>query len=256
MLCARLASLLTARLQDRSVLLVPRGSVRAFLSVFPVGVLHDRANQARRLQELGVRTLGDLQVVPRSLLRAVFGQDADLLAAEAEGSALARLMPDAAGGPARRVITGATTVRPLDSAVAQAALLDAMALRALSICPGGPASWRLWSLRSTLQGGRRQQATTRCGDSPTLAGWRHLLQNLWKRLPSSRQGLIRLELEATGSLEGGNGQGLLFPDDERARRLATALGLINGKTGGEVRPASEQLLSRWGIRWYGPSSYS
>ena len=252
LLAARLASLMTSRLKLREVFVVPCGSVLSFLAPFPIGVLEHGPRQVRRLQELGVRTLGDLHAVPRPLLRAVFGAEGDLLAAEAAGSAAISL---AGGGPAEKkteIVAGAHLARPMISIGGLAALLDCLALRAMSVCPAGPSSRCSWQLRAKLTGGRQHQVTARSREVATLAGWRGLLRQLWRRLPKTRLGLVQLELLA-GSSAGDSRQGFLFPVDEKARKLAVALGRINRQGGQRVAPASGQLLSRWGIRWYGPS---
>lgn len=256
LLCARLASLLTQRLGTRGVWVVPAGNASNFLANFPVAVLEDHAAQAGRLRELGIRTLGDLQVVPRPLLRAVFGPLADIMAAEAAGLAPVPFREPGLAQTRSVLVAGVRLARPLTSAAGQAALLEGLALRALAVFPGGPAACISWQMRSRLAGGGQQQSTARSGGTATLAGWRGLLRHLWGRLPVFRQGLVQLELLSFPRPDQECTQGLLFPAEERARRLAIALGRINILGGGEVRPASEQLLSCWGSRWYGPDRSS
>lgn len=68
-LCARLAAWTAARVAPGCVLTVPAGSASAFLARFPLEVLDAQPTAVGRLRELGVRTLGDLQAVPRPCCR-------------------------------------------------------------------------------------------------------------------------------------------------------------------------------------------
>lgn len=254
LLAARLASLLTVRLGAQGLFIVPVGSVQAFLASFPVGVLEDHPSQVRRLRELGVRTLGDLQRVPPALLKAVFGNVADDLLAEAVGSAPVSFAQKNATVQPAELVAGASLTRPLTSAAGHTALLDALALRAMAGFSEGPASCQSWQLRSRLTG-QRHLRTSLCSDEAgTLGGWRRMLRKLWERLPIMRQGITNIELWCCPRPGKGPRQGLLFPADERARRLAEVLGRINGSGHSGVCTGSAQLLSRWGIRWYGPGT--
>ena len=84
-LTAGLASLTAARAGGGILAVLPH-QVSVFLQPFPVDFLPARRSVVSRLHQLGVRTLGDLQVVPRSLLGSVFGPDGGRLADEALGS--------------------------------------------------------------------------------------------------------------------------------------------------------------------------
>lgn len=251
-IAARLASLLCRRWGPGRVLVVPAGNAAEFLGQFPIVSLEEFSAQASRLRELGVRTIGDLQTVPQALLRAVFGQVAEDLAAAATGrpeSAAAWTNPVAEPSI---LVAGVRLLRPLTSPEGMLALADGLALRALAVCRAGPGGRSWWQLRAYLPGGPRQQASARGAGPASLPVWRGLLLLLLKRLPASRQGLVRLELRAGPARGPQPPQGLLFPEDDKARRLASVLGRLNGGGSCSVRRASEHLLSRWGATWYGP----
>lgn len=251
-LAARLASRLSCRWGSGRVLVVPFGNVSGFLAPFPIATLGEYPAPVMRLRELGVRTLGDLQTVPLALLRAVFGDLAHDLAAAAAGCPEA---PAAWGQPLSErstLVAGARLHRPLTSPAGLAALADGLALRALGFCREGPGSRTWWQLRAHLPGGRRQQASVGGKGEASLAAWRGLLGRLAEKLPATRQGLVQLELRAGPSRFDFPQQGLLFPEQEKARRLAGVLGRLNREGVCRVSPASEQLLVAWGITWYGP----
>jgi hypothetical protein len=233
------------------VFVVPPGNSPIFLASFPVAVLEDFPTAVRQLQNLGVRTLGDLQVVPEALLRAVFGDQGKLLAAEAWGQDSFGLGRSRAPLSRFELVAGARLARPLESVVGQAALGEGLALRAMAIFPLGPRSCPLWQLRSGTVAGAVAQATLRSADGPTLGAWRRLVQALRGKLPANRPGIKFLELHALKSHTVGTFQGELFVEGQKEQALALALSRINRQPGSGVRPASEQLLDRWQVNWYG-----
>ena len=77
------------------LVVVPAGRVEAFLDPLPVSRLWGVGRVAdRRLQELGVRTIGDLRRLPEDLLRSRFGASAEHLSALARGVDPRRVVPD------------------------------------------------------------------------------------------------------------------------------------------------------------------
>ncbi len=95
-------------------------------------------------------------------------------------------------------------------------------------------------------------ATLSSNETGTLSAWRGLLRNLLERLSHNRLGITYLELWCCRGPGVGARQGYLFPADEKSRQLGVVLGQMNGPGKPGVGTASEQLLSRWGICWYGP----
>jgi hypothetical protein len=253
-LSARLAAEVAGRSGPGGVFVVAPGSARAFLTAFPVEVLREHRSQARRLRALGVRTLGDLQTVPLDLLRALFGEGAHALAAEAMGLQAAEDRRGTERLPLSTLVVGALCRRPLDSPAAVRALLDGLALRALLACPGGPGSRQSWLLGAEFPGQVRHRAWGRSTGSGSLEDWRRLLALLFGRLPRSRLGLRRLELRAGQQSPQSHQQGELFPDDQRGRNLSLALRRLQARGAPPVRRASEDLLQNWDVRWYGPGA--
>jgi hypothetical protein len=254
-LSARLASRL-AQGWGGGFFAVSEGSVSAFLARFPVGCLPARPDEIHRLGQLGVRTCGDLQAVPRELLRAVFGERGPELADEAAGRggrALRRKMGrdrDAASG--LELVAGVTLARPLDARRGETALRRGLALRGLALCPAGPATRSSWRLTVTWPGRGGDQAFVRSVGGAGWAAWTGLLDLLWRRLPRRRTGLVGAELHAGPDRARTVEQGSLFPADEDDRRLAGALAAIRRAPGGRLALGGEGLLRAWGARWFGP----
>ena len=99
MLAARLASDLARRLGG-GILAVPPPNLASFLAGFPIEFLPTTGG--RRLRQLGVRTLGDLQVVSADLLRVVFGPAGPRLSLAAAGIGKVAPRSDYGDGPRRR----------------------------------------------------------------------------------------------------------------------------------------------------------
>ena len=254
-LAAQLASLTAARAGGGVLVVVP-AQVAVFLMSFPVDFLPGRRSAIIRLQKLGVRTFGDLQIVPRTLLGSVFGESGGRLADEAWGRVTglsANGTRAAAGDPTHlELVVGVRLARPVSSEQVGSALCRGLAVRALTLCPGGPASrgrWRLTGLWST----------GRCGTSlrrgPEPSGWKSwlgLVDLLWRRLPLRRQGLLGLELRAESPGACPYLQGNLFPADEADNRLADVMRLSRRYSEAPLGLACEDLLVSRGAVWYGP----
>ena len=258
-LAARLASLAASRLSVPGVLTVSPGSVAAFLALFPVDLLPARSSETERLRSLGVRTLGDLQCLPRPLLTAVFGPVGSRLADEASGLACRPLQGRDQPRSGSVLVVGVRLDRPLTSRAGLSALRGSMAMRALTACPGGPAGSGRWILTARWSdGGSAAASLAGAGTGGTLAAWLGLLERLWGRLPRRRRGPVRLELRADGRAGGRAGsisrQGSLFPEDGAQQRLAETLRRIRLAGQDSLGPASESLLAAWGACWYGGSS--
>ena len=254
-LAARLASLAACRTSAPGVLAVSPGSVAAFLSFFPIDLLPARNSETDRLRSLGVRTLGDLQDIPRPLLKAVFGPVGSRLADEASGLASRPLRRGDEPRGGSELVVGVRLDRPLTSRVGLSALRRAMAVRVLTSCPGGPGGRERWILIARWSDGARASASlSEVGATGTLVAWLTLLERLWDRLPRRRRGPVRLELRAGGRTGSGSRQGCLFPEDEAEHRLAEALRRIRSGGRDSLGPASESLLAAWGASWYGSTS--
>ncbi|MBU8871929.1 MAG: hypothetical protein KOO60_13765 [Gemmatimonadales bacterium] len=255
LLAARLASLIACRSSIPGFFAVSSGSVASFLALFPIDLLPSSNSETERLRTLGVRTLGDLQHIPRPLLKAVFGPTGAHLADEACGLVSPPLQrgDEPCGGSV--LVVGVCLDRPLTSDVGLSALRRAMAVRALTVCPDGPAGRARWILVSRWSdNGRASASVIGVGSDGTLAAWRGLLEKLWAKLPRRRRGPVRLELRADGRVGLGPRQACLFPADEAEHRLTEALRRIRLADDDSIGPASESLLAAWGACWYGGSS--
>jgi hypothetical protein len=256
-LAAGLASLIAARCGGGVLAVVP-DQVSVFLQPFPVNFLPARRSVVHRLRQLGVRTLGDLQVVPRSLLGSVFGPDGRRLVDEASGygtgviSADLGTAPQAASG--LELVVGVRLHRPVSSARVVSALCRGLAVRALTCCSGSPASRGRWRLTAKWAAGSGDSVST---PGPCTRGWQSwlgLVDLLWKKLPHRRQGLLALELRAESSGPVLPRQGSLFAAHEADGRLEDVLRLSGKHTSARLGPASEGLLVSRGAVWYGPGA--
>ena len=251
-LVAQLASWFSMRFRDRGVFVVSAGCASAFLAPFPVHFLPTSRSRRDRLRQLGVRTLGDLQLVPASLLRGVFGKEAEMWPGLASGQAQG--LDPGTGREADRgtLLMGARLQRPSAAPAHRRALLDGMAVRALAVCPGGPAARSFWRLEIRLMGGRVLQARRTSSAPALLDGWRSLLNSLDQGLDCGRLALAGMELWAGLPREAGQ-QDFLFPHDRRQCSLARVLAGINGAAHPRVVLANQAALEDRGVNWYGPS---
>jgi hypothetical protein len=254
-LAAGLASLIAARTGGGVFAVIP-SQVSVFLQSFPVNFLPGRKSVVNRLQQLGVRTFGDLQVVPRTLLRSVFGDDGPLLADEAWGRSTGFPIlhrKSSKGGLANLdLVVGVRLGRPVSSKRLSTALCRGLAVRALTHCPGGPSSRGRWRLTALWAEGHHDSSSMR---GPETAGWKSwlgLVEILWRRLPYRRQGLLGVELSAESSTSWPSRQESLFPEDASDRRLAEVMGRVRRKSHTRLGPACENLLDSRGATWYGP----
>lgn len=254
-LAARLASLTAARVGGGLFSVAP-GMASVFLQAFPVDFLPASPSVTRRLHHLGVRTLGDLQVVPPVLLKAIFGENGGRLAREAWGRAAESTRMET-GNRGRdssplELVVGVGLSRPVSSFPLGSALRRGLAVRALARCSGGPASRGIWRLTGFWPEGRRGSSTVRGSAHPGWKSWLGLVELLWKRLPHRRKGLVGLELRAQPPGMAYSTQGNLFPDDEADCRLAEVMRRTRLASGPRLGPACEDLLSCRGVVWYGP----
>ncbi len=256
-LAAGLASLTAAGTGGGILAIVP-GQVATFLQSFPVDFLPGRRSVINRLQQLGVRTLGDLQVVPRALLRSVFGEGGYLLSDEAWGRATGFATRDKRSlkeDPNNlELVVGVRLDRPVLSHRLNSALCRGLAVRALTLCPGGPATRGRWRLVAVWSEGCHYSSTIRGPESAGWKSWLGLVEMLWKGLPVRRQGLLGMELRAETSVRSASLQGNLFPADEADRRLAEGMGRFRRNTNTRLGPACEDLLLSRGAKWYGPGA--
>ncbi len=250
LLVARLASRYSAHLDGRSVFVVAPGGASSFLAPFPISVFPAARGVVSRLAQLGVRTLGDLQLVPGTLLRAVFGPGAESWPEQASGQPVAGEGED--GNPATppRLLVGVRLHHPASSPAHRQALLDGLAFRAMAVCPGGPAARLFWELEATICG-RGVRRVRRRGQGPaSLAGWRDLLRHMAASLDWGRLAMQGLALWA-GPPQAVSGQMDLFPADRRQDRLTRALAGVNQGDRPLVAPGNQALLTPLGPAWYG-----
>ena len=113
-----------ATMSEQEVLVAPEGQASAFLAGLPPASLRIDAATAEQLDALGVRTIGDLLMLPRSVLPARFGPHLVLRLAQALGELPERVLPDRRAGPAR-------VGRSLDGEVSGLAELQQVAREAL-----------------------------------------------------------------------------------------------------------------------------
>lgn len=254
-LAAKLASLTAAR-AGGGVLAIFQDQIAAFLQPFPVRFLPGKRSVINRLHHLGVRSLGDLQRVPRSLLLSVFGEDGCRLADEAHGRSVgmgdsgSRSRPGMARG--LELVAGVQLVRPVNSVAVSSALRRGLAVRALTLYPGGPSSGGRWSLIAVWPEGLRDSVSAHGPDDRGWKSWLGFLELLWKRLPVRRKGLLSLELRAGHSAVVRPPQGSLFPGDENDVRLAQAMRRSRLEAGSGLGPACEDLPAARCATWYGP----
>lgn len=254
-LAARLASLTAARAGGGLFSVAP-GMASVFLQAFPVDFLPASPSVTRRLHQLGVRTLGDLQVVPPVLLKSVFGESGCRLGREAWGRSPGLTEKETgssgSGSFPFEIVVGVGLSRPVSSLQLGAALRRGLAVRAMTGCPGGPASRGNWRLTGFWAESRRASSTIPGPAHPGWNSWLGLVELLWRRLPHRRKGMVGLELRAQSSVGAFSVQGNLFPDDEADCRLAEVMRRVRLKSGPRLGPACEDLLSARGAVWYGP----
>jgi len=254
-LAARLASWCAAR-AGGGVLFIRPDHVAVFLQPFPVDYLPCRRSVIHRFRQLGVRTFGDLQVVPRDLLRAVFGDHGPGFADEAWGREV--LSPDrgwsvkSGEGSLFELVVGVRLSPPVSAGPVLSALRRGLAARALTQSAGGPSGRGRWRLTAFWPEGRSRSVSARGPDPAGWRSWNGLVESLWGRLPPVRKGLLGLELAAGNPIEGSSGQGLLFPEDAADSRLADVLRRFPPGPGPRLGLACEELLRTRGAVWYGP----
>lgn len=256
-LAARLASWVAARAGGGALYVKPL-QVAVFLKPYPVDFLPGRRSAVVRLRQLGVRTLGDLQIVPRDLLRSVFGNDGHHFADEAWGRNVRSVEPDSAGrtgkGTGGGLIVGVRLARPVSAENVQRALRRGLAVRALTHCPGAPLQHGRWFLTAFWPEGRSHSTSVKGPGHGGWKSWQGLVEVLWRRLPRVRKGLLGLELAAGSAAGASAAQGHLFPEDAADCRLADVMRRFRASPDPRLGPACEDLLQARGTVWYGPGS--
>jgi len=197
---------------------VAAGGVAAFLAPFSLSVLQERYPRAVHcLRRFGLRTLGDLQTVPRALLVATLGTSGNQLADVACGSRCRRLH---GARPTERIVVTAQLGRPLAGRHLLTALRRALAVRAMLACGGGPVDWEGWQLRTWWSGKATGIVTTEARGADRFDDWLRLIEDLWRQLPQRRCGLTSLQLVAGSARRVSAIQNGLFPADRKQQRLA------------------------------------
>ena len=136
----------------------------------------------------------------------------------------------------------------------RSALCGGLAVRALTLCPGGPSSRGRWRLTAVCGEGLHDSSSVRGFEPLGWKSWLGLMELLWRRLPFRRQGLLGVELHAESGEVATFLQGNLFPADDADRRLAEVMRLSRRKADSRLGPASEDLLTAGGAVWYGPGA--
>lgn len=243
-LAAKLASLVGGMGHGQQLYAVPEGSVPSFLAGFSIHVLSPRFDEISRLRSLGVRTLGDLQTLPKDLLAAVFGPVGAQLAQEASGLHSEVLGQDRSRSepwPVAKI----RFAKPLVSRVGEKALRRSLAIRALCSV-GGPGRW---FLRVEWSSGARARVSHSGPRSESWPDWLGMMDGLWDKLPAHRQGVCELELLFRGSAGGFSRQMSLFDNPDEESDLSQAMVHIRQKFDSSFAPASEALLQQWGACW-------
>lgn len=247
-LSARLASWVAGCWGPQRVFTIPENSVPAFLAGFPIGVLGSGHREIPRLSLLGVRTLGDLQGLSADLMKAVFGSSGGQLIREAWGQGAQPLAPVSAN-PLQIRVTGARFSRPLNSAEAEKALRRSLAIRALAWNSIPRSQDYRWSLQARWSSGSGARVQNKAPLGKTLTAWLNLMENLWKKLPAHRQGLMKVELmvQPMQTMAPDQMDLFCFPGDEQD--LARVVANIRRQADPGFSTASEGLLRKWGVAW-------
>jgi DNA polymerase-4 len=219
------------------LVIVPAGQEAAFLAALPVERLWGVGRvMARDLESMGIRTIGQLQALPRAVLRQRFGRHGERLAELAVGRDDRPVTPDAS---ARSIGAEETYGRDCRDGQKLATTLRGQAERVAAALRRE----RLSAARLTLKLRFADFRTlTRCstGD-PTQDGLEiyRRAAALLERIPRS-QAVRLIGISASGLAGGGQGQlSLLDPAMVRRERLARAVDGLTRRFGeGTVRPAS------------------
>jgi len=243
-LSARLASLSAACGNGSKLLAVPCVAVSSFLAGFSVQVLKDDFREIPRLIALGVRTLGDLQILPENLLKAVFGSAGQNLSQLASGMG-ADLISQVCSEPERQLVLWASFKKPLVSTDGERALRRALATR---IMPRELDCGR-WFLSVQWSSGARAVVNHMAAPDQSWSAWLALIDGLWARLPAHRQGICHLELHFQRKSTRSSHQMALFKEPGGSLELSRAIIQIRRKFDPDFTSASEALLMSWGAVW-------
>jgi protein ImuB len=217
-----------------SAVVVPAGSIRAFLAPLPVGLLRARPeleDLPETLERLGVRTLGDLAALPSSAMSERFGH-AGLLALDLAQGRDTRLeprkppepvaerlaLPEAASGMQLERALEVLIARVLSRPERRGRALRSLAIAAKFVAGG------TWRTRVTLRSASADPGRLRVTLAPRLA-----------ELPAPAES-IALEVEAFGPPA--HDQGRLVDDRSpagvRRARIAEAVRQARQAAGGDA----------------------
>lgn len=219
-----------ATMSEQEVLVAPEGQASAFLAGLPPASLRIDATVAEQLDALGVRTIGDLLMLPRSVLPVRFGPQLVLRLAQALGELPERVLPDRRAGPA-------CVRRALDGEVSGLAELQQVAREALhELCervfPRGEALRRV---DCTLLYERAPPASFSLRLARAGRSQRHLQELLARRLETRRcaAGVVGLTLTATETARWTGTQGDLFQPavDRRQEALGELVDRLAARLG-------------------------
>jgi DNA polymerase-4 len=216
---------------------VPVGEEAAFLAALPVERLWGVGRvMARDLNAMGIRTIGQLQAVPRAVLRRRFGKHGEHLAELAAGRDERPVTPDAA---ARSIGAEETFGRDCRDGSRLAVVLRGQAERVAAALRRESLAAARVTLK--LRFADFRTLTRSCTGDPTQDGLElhRRAVALLERIPLS-QAVRLVGVSASGLAREGQGQlSLLDRTTVRRERLARAVdGLARRFGDGVVRPAS------------------
>lgn len=218
----RFAALVAAReAEPGECLVVPPGEERAFLAPRPVSHLPVREETVRRLDLLGLRTLGHLTDLPASHLVQQFGREGEAMARLARGEDLSLL----SALPEREPLTEALSFEaPVGRLETLRTALEGLLPRLFARLRGqGRLCTRVVLVLALGRGGPVQLRVDLTGPEGDPVGVLALLQARLSRLRLPAP-VVGLEVRLEGLVpEAGRQGSLMLGSEERRRGLETAL---------------------------------
>ncbi len=227
-LVAKIASALS---KPRGLLYVPSGSEEAFLRPLPIGRLPGIGPKAReRLEEMGIRRLGQLANMPEKRLRSLFGSRGPEMALRARGLVHT---PVVVGEPAKSISAEETfdadsaDREHLESLLSNLAEKVAYRLRKASV-RANTVSIKIRFDDFETHTVAESRAVPTDDESEVLAAARRLLYKRWDGIRP-----VRLLGVCSANLTSGAEQAdlLAAAEDERRTRLNAAVDAARGKHG-------------------------
>jgi len=148
------AQVAASSVEPNRALVVPSGDERRFLAPFPVDVLPLEAEMARRLQLLGIHTLGQLAALPASTMLAQFGSKGQVFHQLAQGGHHQPVLPRR---PARAESVSRQPDGPVTDLRVLEAILEGMAAELAERLQGQGLMGRGLKLTLSLEDGNAHQ---------------------------------------------------------------------------------------------------